>query len=128
MRLVFKKLANNWYCDLPNYPEFVSDLQMVCGADILCEELPYKDHPDIKEVDIITTCFDSYDGIVKNKFQIKLEFVELGYGEYKEDTGATYRVTGDFKYNGLEIWLCDVTKFVFNGEFPEIIYFNPIIQ
>jgi hypothetical protein len=42
------------------------------------------------------------------------------------DEGAYYHMES---YMGLEfnldVWLCDVTKFVF-GEFPKIIYFNKV--
>lgn len=128
MKLVFKKLANKWYCDLPDYTGSVEDLQMVAGADILCEELPSYS-VDKKVVEIST---DPYSEEYLESFReddnlIKLEFIEEGYSEWGCESGATYRVTGNIKYSGIEIWLCNVTTFVFDGEFPEVIYFKPIL-
>lgn len=36
-------------------------------------------------------------------------------------TGGAY-----YDYNGMEIWLCPVTLFVFWGKYPKVIYFKEL--
>ena len=38
-KLIFVKLAGRWFVLLPDYPGDPMDLEMVSGADILCETL-----------------------------------------------------------------------------------------
>lgn len=132
MNLKFKKLANKWYCDLPDYPGNVNDLEMVAGADKICELIPYKDHPDVKEVEVYYTL--DIDSVFQTTGQTKggyitLKFMKTGYEEYGTEEGATYLVKGFTKNGKIDsiVWLCDVTKFVFDGEFPIEIIFKPII-
>ena len=133
MNLIFKKIAGKWYCDLPNYPGNINDLEMVAGADVLCDFLPYKDHPDIKEVEVYykLTEYDVFQttGQSRNGF-ITLKLINTGYTEWNTEEGATYLVKGFTKEGKIDsiIWLCDVTKFVFEGEFPIEIIFKPITQ
>lgn len=110
--LKFIKLANKWFVHLPEYdlggPE---DLEMVMGADILCECLDFKGR-GIIDVEI---CTDSEEIINKN------DFLTLNLLNSTGDDGANYQVTGKFQQ---DIWLCNVTKYVFNGNFPATIYIN----
>lgn len=110
--LKFIKLANKWFVHLPEYdlggPE---DLEMVMGADNLCECLDFK-NKGIIEVDICTRPEEITD---KNNF-LTLDFINSTGND-----GANYQVTGKFQ---LDIWLCNVTKYVFNGKFPTTIYLS----
>lgn len=108
-RLKFEKESTGeWYVDLPEWEGPRADLQMVAGADawldIMCQG----------EWHVWVTVSDEpFDGADQ------LELVNSSLPE-----GATYWLRS---YLGLdyfiEMWLCDVTKFVFGG-FPSVIYFR----
>lgn len=110
--IIFEKETNgNWYVVLPDWKGSKSDLQMVAGADTMLDILA-KNKNSVKLHFELTP----YEG------SNCIELVEL----LQEGFGADYILK---KYNGkdlnLEMWLCDVTKFVF-GYFPVGIYFNKI--
>jgi hypothetical protein len=113
--LRFYKDEWGWFVDLPEWEGDVMDLQMVSGADVLCEIIAQGE----SEFKIMMSDV-SFPGsnILKFKQLGRLEGFEMG-------TGAWYILE---KYNGVEynlpMWLCDVTKhpLVF-GEFPVEIYF-----
>jgi hypothetical protein len=107
-KLTFVKLANKWYVHLPAYDGNTEDLEMVMGADSLCDQL------DIAEKGIIT--IDIYDYKIPNSIQ--LEFIS-STSDGAEGCGAWYKVS--FFHNSMEIWLCDVTKYVF-GKFPPELF------
>lgn len=115
----FIKVNNRWYADLPDYLEGggdFADCEMVLGADRLLDFLSCCG----KEM-TIEVCDDDSTGI---------------YDVYLRSLGADDVVTGmDYQYDvdlikkdkftphmtGI-LWLCDVTKFVFDGAFPDNIY------
>lgn len=104
--LSFVNLAGIWFAVLPDYdlggPE---DLVMVDAAATLCYSL------DKEKKGFIKTTLYSYNPEKENA--IKLEFL------YAEPTGgAWYSVEGFDE----DIWICDVTKYVFEGKFPLNIY------
>lgn len=113
-RIQFEKLGHEWFAVLPEWQGPKADLQMVCGADtwldILCQG----------EWDVWLLISDEpFDGAEK-LFMLgegRLEGPELGEGAWYE--AKTYI---GLEYN-LEMWLCDVTQFVF-GNFPKIIYYK----
>lgn len=109
MELKFKKnWFGHWYIDLPEYLEQggrKADLEMVRGADQML------------------------DYVSKRKRKIKLRVSEtpdfpymIHLFKYDEDD------TGGYYYNSeivdIDIWLCNVTKFVFGGYHPEDIYID----
>lgn len=112
-RLKFEKDGLDWFVNLPEWEGSRADLQMVCGADvwldILCQG----------EWHVWLTISDEpFNGA--NQLEL------VGEGTYLNETvgsGASYLLNNyiGIEYN-LEMWLCDVTKFVF-GKFPKIIYF-----
>ena len=110
-----------WYVDYPNWPFDHSHLQMVRGADKLCELLSYDGKhtrisviPSKEDRDI-----QSHD--VNERFQLKR--TEWGLTE-----GATYQVyLNQFKKFGAFIWLCPVTLFVL-GEYPEYLYIKTLMK
>lgn len=114
IELTFKKLSGKWYCDIP-YEGDVNDLEMVLGADLMLEALPFTIHQDIRKVQIY------YDEIPE-----KYDVLLINMFEYEELTeGATYKIKG-FGYEGIgKLWICDVTLKVL-GYFPERIYIKTI--
>ena len=105
-RLNFIKLAGSWFAQLPDYSGHYSELEMIEGADVLCDML------------------DPDDGIINAEISDKpFEDLVLSSAEYTLDfvnstsDGANYRCR-EYK---LDVWLCNVTKYVF-GEFPATFY------
>ena len=107
MNIRFIKLSGRWFVDIP-WDGNIEDLQMVCGADLLLDNISENNF----YVDVNVSTNDENGEITLHKI--------------KEDdfsTGCYYKVNS-FQFKG-EIWLCNVTKHVF-GEFPNIITFNII--
>lgn len=106
MNLKFKKLSNRWYCDIP-YTGSIDDLEMVSGADTLCELISNYTDSEIIEVESTS------------------EISHVFLGKIEEDEfGATYQcwfndviIAAD---NSFLVWLCPVTKLVF-GNYPNSI-------
>nr|DAN43665.1 MAG TPA: hypothetical protein [Caudoviricetes sp.] len=110
MELRFYKEEGKWYIDIP-WDGDKSDLEMVMGADDLLDELNYSREEVVKiqTLDMSTAT------------TIDLELVE------SDEMGATYalRTSNNSIYVNY-IWLCNVTKHVFGGDFPLFIHFNVI--
>lgn len=122
MKLTFVKENNKWYIDLPEWTGDHEDLEMVAGADKLCEQL--SKNGKTVTVDINTS--DTY--------QINPE--EINLNKRSEDYGATYEVQDNtwFMHPNFDptvdveqIWICPVTKFVF-GEYPKYIRINVLTR
>ena len=106
----YKTEYGSWYIDLPNWEGSIGELQMVAGADTLLDSL--SDNKSDLYVDISTT---SEPG-----------FAKLSLIQKKPFGGADYKLDHYNKeYINHEMWLCDVTSFVFNS-FPEEIYFKVV--
>lgn len=103
MKIDFVKLTNKWFADIVNYPGNVMDLEMVCGADDLLEEIS-------KGKRQVTLLVSPEHIDTEDKYIYQLHEID--------NEGATY-----FNSEGRSIWLCNVTIFAF-GEFPEIISFK----
>jgi len=105
----YKESNGNWYIDLPEWKGSKDDLQMVLGADTMLEYMAEGNN----EVNayISETAFDGADIL-----RLKGLADDIGNGAY-------YFMQ---KYRGIEVnldaWLCDVTLFVFNDNFPERIF------
>lgn len=116
MRRLFKfyRDETGWFVDLPEWEGSKADLQMVSGADTFLDILSQGDN-----IIYITLSDEEFEGANSMDFLYpgRLENWELG-------EGAWYRMNRymDMVYD-LDMWLCDVTKFVFGG-FPKIIYFK----
>jgi hypothetical protein len=110
----FYKDEYGWFVELPEWTGEKWDLQMVMGADMFLDILSQGD--DKVFVTLSVTPFEGCD-VLDMKYLGRLEGPE--YGE-----GAWYELKNyiGIEYN-LEMWLCDVTKFVF-GNFPKKIYFR----
>lgn len=104
----YKEESHRWYVDLPEWQGAKADLEMVGGADTMCDIIAQGEGEITLSLSL--EMFKNAD---------TLEFIreadEIG-------EGAFYLFKS---YRGLDldlvIWLCDVTKFVF-GDFPKIIY------
>ena len=110
-KLNFVKLAGKWFVHLPNYSGHYSELEMVLGADVMCDMI---DTHDIGYITVIVSTESS-----ENQFTTKeytLDFVNSTTSNGEQD-GANYRMR-EYK---LDVWLCNVTKYVF-GKFPATIY------
>lgn len=112
MKLKFVKLANNWYVQLPDYEGSVEDLEMVCGAEVLCEELD-KDRDGIVEAEVTSNNECDYD--------VALDFLLSTIDETGEQSGANYIVSCNYGTIVQEVWLCNVVKYLFKC-FPATIY------
>ena len=112
----YKESDSRWYVDLPEWEGAKADLEMVLGADSFLEIMAEGEAQ--VEVILATSSFSRADELIMTKLGA-IEGVELG-------TGAWYKLS---TYRGiafdLEMWLCDVTKFVF-GDFPTTIYFSKV--
>ena len=110
MKLKFvKEKNNNWYIDLPNWTGRHSALQMVAGADTLLEIMSGGNN----EVHVFVSDED-FDG------SNRLDLVETCWFN-----GADYKIKD---YEGvplnLDVWLCDVTKFVLVNFLRKFILLN----
>lgn len=110
----FYRNTGGWYVDLPEWTGEKWELEMVMGSDTFLDILAQ----DNNEIYVILST-EPFDGCetLHYLYDGRLEGSEFG-------EGAWYRLNQymglDFK---LEMWLCDVTKFVF-GNFPKVIYFK----
>lgn len=111
--------TGRWYIDLPQWDGNKEDLEMVSGADTLLDYLAIRK--------ISNNIYESENNVTllvnENSFNHSDKLIltrladELGNGAY-------YNVEmKDYFDDIFEIWLCDVTKFVF-GYFPKVIYFT----
>lgn len=102
----YKESDNRWYVDLPEWTGSKEELEMVCGADTMLEYM--SQGKSFVWLLLSEQDFENSD---------KLEFLRNA-----DENGAFYKIDN---YRGVEInlemWLCDVTKFVF-GYFPENIF------
>jgi hypothetical protein len=109
----YKTEVGRWYVDLPEWEGSVDELEMVAGADLFLDLL--SESEQTVNVILSTVPFEGSD---------VLELQRLGDVESWElGEGAWYKL---LEYKGIDyeltMWLCDVTKFVFD-EFPKNIYF-----
>lgn len=116
---------NNWYIDLPEWPGDREDLQMVAGADTMLDILAQGE--DEVNVEIITDLSETYNYHYPAKVRLKREMICAD--EYWQldsqgcpSSGAFYSSRFHPPLSDMNIWLCNVTKFVFNGQFPEKIW------
>lgn len=102
----YKESDSRWYVDLPEWTGDKSELELVSGADHMLEYIAQGDG-------------EIWITFSRRKFTgaDKLIFLRPEIGN-----GAFYKLKS---YRGieldLELWLCDVTKFVF-GDFPKVLY------
>ena len=108
----YKESDGRWYVDLPEWEGEKADLEMVAGADSMLE---YMAEGEGRVKVLMST--DRFDGADRLKFLREADEV---------NNGAYYALDS---YRGVDInlnmWLCDVTKFVFGG-FPKSIHIQRV--
>lgn len=104
----YKEEDGRWYVDLPEWEGEKADLEMVAGADMM--------------LDILSIFGDNvWLKLEKEPFEGSQEMSRCTHTPV---CSGSYYWLEDYT---LEIWLCDVTKFVF-GDFPDSIYYQVIKQ
>jgi hypothetical protein len=103
----FNKEHGCWYIDLPNWERTKGELQMVGCADTLLDHLSNNGTTVgvilSTEKKIITPGFQTLKRIIKTP-----------------PNGCVYHL------GFTPVWLCNVTKFVFEGMFPRQIHFKVV--
>jgi hypothetical protein len=107
IKLNFVKLAGRWYAQLPDYDGDPWDLEMVEGADVLCDMLDSNNG-----IINATLSTEPFDDLIVPSSECTLDFINSTGTD-----GVNYRCR-EYK---LDVWLCNVTQYVF-GEFPLTIY------
>lgn len=111
----FYKDEFGWFIDIPEWEGEAWDLQMVMGADVFCDLIAQGESEFY--MTLSDTPLEGGDVLIFDKFG-RLEGPEYGEGGWyklKNYKGIRYE---------MDMWLCDVTKFVFNGDLPKHIYFR----
>lgn len=101
------KKQDRWYIDLPEWKGPKANLEMVAGADTLLDYLS-------RGVDRVNVTFA--DEKIDNGFVLK--HTKGGVYDVEMATDA------DTSAAPKSIWLCEVTKFIFEGNYPDMIYFR----
>jgi hypothetical protein len=116
----FYKKEGIWYIDLPEFLELglgtKANLMMVGGSDTYLDRLSNY----TKEVTVSFSDVD-FDGATDTLKRTKLGHDDMyleSVGHAQVDGGAYYQSTVD----GHELWLCPVTKYVFQANYPEYIF------
>lgn len=108
----YKETDERWYVDLPEWEGSKANLEMVAGADTMLNYMA--EGSDQINLFMSEEDFEGAD---------KLEFIRIAD---EIGDGAHYLMKSyvGIEFN-LDVWLCGVTTFVFNGRYPSIIYISP---
>jgi hypothetical protein len=101
----YKEDSGRWFVELPEWLGSKDDLEMVCGADLMLDIMAQGDN--VVYTNLSTEKIDNCN------YSFELSFLR------EESEGAWYKLSGEF--HDFELWLCHVTKFVFE-DFPRKIY------
>lgn len=104
MNLTFTNENGRWFAEVPGWTGDRDELEMVCGADIML------------------------DIIAQGRLQVRLKISETPMDDTRfiltlnreDGGGGWYDLTGEDM--NFEVWLCHVTKFVFDGRLPEKLF------
>ena len=115
IKVSFKKVHGNWYCDIKGWPEkFFPNSLMVGDASRLIQKM--SDGKEYVTFDVIPTKNEIDEpGLVK----LSLESSSIAGGGYYETIvdGEEFSV----------VWLCPVTLVVL-GRYPKCIYFRRVVK
>jgi hypothetical protein len=103
----FNKEQGSWYIDLPNWIGTKGELQMIAGADTLLDHL--SNNGTTVNVALSTDKLFANSGFQTLKRIVKTP-----------PNGCMYHL------GFTPVWLCNVTKFVFDGIFPRQIHFKVV--
>lgn len=102
----YKTEEGQWFIDLPSWDGEIEELEMVAGADTMLDL--YSKGQSRINLSISTTHYSNFDKLTK----IQCE----------DCPGAFYEIESfDGRFPKMEVWLCDVVKFIFN-RFPDNLY------
>jgi hypothetical protein len=137
MILNFEKAVNGcWYILLEEWegsPEATTDwkskvhppeLQMVAGADTVLDFLAMGS--GVVTIEYATKESEIPEGQLNYKLT---KVISANLRPIKEEDGSDWETGAYYLFHWgkfgewYQIWLCDVTKFVFEGIFPDVIYF-----
>lgn len=104
----YKDPDTRWYVDLPDWTGTKADLEMVMGADTMLEYM--SEGEDKVRTSITLEESPGYD-----KLTLVEETPDAGGGYYLLDYYRGHNIN-------LKMWLCDVTRYVFDGKLPKEIY------
>jgi hypothetical protein len=106
----YKTPENRWYIDLPDWKDDIAALEMVLGADTMLDTVSEQGNECF--IDMSDEPFEGADAVklIENLQQ------SIGGGNYLMETFKGETVNQ-------EMWLCEVTEYVFAG-LPERIYVN----
>ena len=120
-------VVKRWYYDFPNWGFSHSNLEMVSGADGLCEK--YAEGRDNVTIDIIVSKrpldsdayrdYDEYRRYEYSEFTLGASYINKVQKPYKNSDGST-----SIKDVITTMWICPVTLFVL-GRYPRYIYVKP---
>jgi hypothetical protein len=119
----FYKDNTGWFIDLPEYINSglgtKANLAMVLGADTFLDKL--SNNGDKITLEISETPIDGSDDVldIVGFHSPEEDLIEVGH---PIEVGAYYE---DLKTQHM-MWLCPVTKYVFNGHYPDTIYYKVI--
>lgn len=114
----YREENGNWYVDLPEWTGAKAELQMVAGADTMLELIGEK-KPEV----LLDIALESFPNSSELKL-VRLEDIEIGGGHYILNAYPEISST-PLQH---ELWLCDVTKFVFDGQMPEKLFIKKSIK
>lgn len=103
-----KEEDGKWYIVLPEWTGSKADLEMVCGADYMLDLLSNNTN---------SVSLDLSEEECEHDFILDFTKEEGGGGWYN-----LVNFNHDTSEINNEIWLCMVTRFVFNGFLPNRIY------
>jgi hypothetical protein len=116
----FYKENGNWFIHLPEYLQsggIKDDLQMIKGADTWLDNLS----GSANEITIkFSNC--KFDGCQDSMIQSLIAYggaAIIDTASHELDTGMWYTTK-----SGHDLWLCPVTKFIFGGVYPIVIFYS----
>ena len=127
--LSFYKEAGIWYADLPAFLEAglgtKANLMMVDGADSFLDFI--SNNQGKATIRLSTERLEDTDAVL-NKIRLGMNKGLLdNIGHAQVDYGAYYKVE-KFKDKNInhQLWLCPVTEYVFEGQYPATIFIKLI--
>ena len=103
---LFGPKRDRWYIDLPEWQGPRANLEMVAGADTMLEVFA-------NGQERVNVTFTNYEA---NDIEADLLLNHISGGTY-----TVTRMNENYSNVPERMWLCGVTKFVFNSDYPETI-------
>lgn len=121
----FYKDHEGWFIDLPEFIEAglgtKGNLAMVLGADTFLDKLSNNGTEVVLQISEYVDAISKYDGVFE-RIAFSSPIDELEKVGHPIQTGADY-VETVLKH---QIWLCPVTSYVFDGVYPDYIFYKKI--